>query len=73
MIITQEITAKTIISEDIEEIISPPSDLYSDKPPEETELHLISPQKKIELVHQKKSAEPLAVKLCELNINPDRS
>ncbi|MFM2064331.1 MAG: hypothetical protein RLZZ507_4002 [Cyanobacteriota bacterium] len=39
MMITQEITAEKSISED-EEIIFPPSDLYSDEPPVETELHL---------------------------------
>lgn len=38
--ITPETTIETITSEDVEEIIFPPSDLYSDEPPVETELHL---------------------------------
>ena len=39
--ITQALESQTNILEDIsEEIIFPPSDLYSDEPPAETELHL---------------------------------
>ncbi|MEA5577847.1 Uma2 family endonuclease [Anabaena sp. UHCC 0451] len=38
MMITQEIVSEKNISE--EEVIFPPSDLYSDEPPVETELHL---------------------------------
>ena len=41
MIITQALELQTNTSEDIsEDIIFPPSDLYSDEPPVETELHL---------------------------------
>ena len=41
MMITQALPSQPNISEDIsEEIIFPPSDLYSDEPPVETELHL---------------------------------
>ena len=41
MMITQALESQTNILEDVsEEIIFPPSDLYSDEPPVETELHL---------------------------------
>ncbi|MDD1422049.1 Uma2 family endonuclease [Dolichospermum sp. ST_sed1] len=41
MMITQALELQTNTSEDIsEDIIFPPSDLYSDEPPVETELHL---------------------------------
>ncbi|MFN6035930.1 MAG: Uma2 family endonuclease, partial [Dolichospermum sp.] len=41
MMITQALESQTNTLEDIsEDIIFPPSDLYSDEPPVETELHL---------------------------------
>ena len=40
MMITQEIAPEKTICEELEEIQFPPSDIYSDEPPVETELHL---------------------------------